>query len=437
MRKRITKAIALLLTLVMSASVSACSSGQSSSAASAGTSGASSSAGKVKLTFGYDEGVGDATRALIKEYNAAHPNVDVEGYNLPQNSNNLHDDFVNKLASQDTSVDVMALDVVYVSEFASAGWIDKLDNVVGSDKSAFLTGPVEGATVNNSIYAAPWITNASALFYRTDVLKKLGVTKVPTTWDEWISVYKKLDKSSGIDYAFSFQGKQSESMVCDWAEFVWGFGGDILKADGTPDINSQQNIAATKQMASLIGTYAPKGTPSYAETESQDVFLQGKALTCRTWSGTWSTFNDKSQSKVAGNVAITTLPVNKAGDTAHSCLGGLDLVINTYIDDAHKAAAQDFIKWMTSEDTQVQMTIKSSQPPTRSAVYKDSDVLKAIPFYADFYNIIANGKSRPITPNYAKLSDAIQKDVHPVLTGNTSAEDALNKLQQDAKLLNG
>jgi multiple sugar transport system substrate-binding protein len=179
MRKRITKAIALLLALAMSASVSACSSGQSSSAASAGTSGASSSAEKVKLTFGYDEGVGDATRALIKEYNAAHPNVDVEGYNLPQNSNNLHDDFVNKLASQDTSVDVMALDVVYVSEFASAGWIDKLDNVVGSDKSAFLTGPVEGATVNNSIYAAPWITNASVLFYRTDILKKLGVTKVP------------------------------------------------------------------------------------------------------------------------------------------------------------------------------------------------------------------------------------------------------------------
>lgn len=430
MKGKFTKALALIMALALSASVTACGSSQQ---ASSGASQAASSAQKVKLTFGYDEGVGDATRALIKEYNAAHPNVEVQGYNLPQNSNNLHDDFVNKLTSQDTSVDVMALDVVYVSEFANAGWIDKLDNVIGSDKSAFLTGPIEGATVNNSIYAAPWITNASALFYRTDVLKKLGVTKVPTTWDEWINVYKKLDKSSGVDYAFSFQGKQSESMVCDWAEFVWGFGGDILKADGTPVINSPENVAATKQMASMIGKYAPKGVPSYAETESQDVFLQGKALTCRTWSGTWNTFNDKSQSKVAGNVGMTTLPVNKAGDTAHSCLGGLDLVVNTYVDSAHKTAAQDFIKWMTSEKTQVEMTLKSSQPPTRSAVYKNDSVLKAVPFYTDFYSIIANGKSRPSTPDYAKLSDAIQKDVHPVLTGSSSAQDALNKLQQDAQ----
>ena len=40
--------------------------------------------------------------------------------------------FVNKLASGDTSVDVMGLDVTYISEFGSAGWLADLTNVKNS-----------------------------------------------------------------------------------------------------------------------------------------------------------------------------------------------------------------------------------------------------------------------------------------------------------------
>lgn len=403
-------------------------------AAAAATSTAAASGDKVTITFAYDEGVGDGARDLMDAYNASQDKYTVQGYSMPQDSNNLHDDFVNKLSSEDTSVDVMALDVVYISEFASAGWIDKLDDTdFAKDTSSFLDGTIDGATVDGHLYAIPWTTNSSMLFYRTDALKAAGITEVPTTWQGWEDAYKKLPSDSGIDYAFSFQGKQSESMVCDWVEFIWGFGGDVLDDSGKPVINSQENIDATNMMAGLIGTYAPEGTTTYAETESQQVFEEGKALTCRTWSGTWNNFNDASESKVAGNVGVTVLPVNKEGDTAHSCLGGLDLALNTYVDDAHKAAALDFMQWMTSQDSQVKMTLSTSQPPTRKAVYQDASVLKAVPFYSDFYNVISNGKGRPKTANYAELSDAIQRHVHSVLTGDAKAEDALKDLQTEAE----
>lgn len=340
------------------------------------------------------------------------------------------------MVAGDTSVDLMALDVVYIAEFASAGWIEALDDLYTEDElSAYLDGTVEGAKYDGTLYAAPWFTNASALFYRTDVLEDLGITEVPTTYQGWIDVYEKLAKDSGIDYAFCYQGAQSEALVCNWVEFLASFGASVLDEDGKPVCDSKEAVEATQLMADYIGKYAPEGTTTYTETESQQVFQEGKALTCRTWSGTWNTFNDPEQSDVAGNVGMTMLPVYKEGDISHSCLGGLDLAVNSNIDDKQKEAAKTFIKWMTSEEEEKAFCLSSSQPPTVKAVYTDADVLEQVPFYKDFYSIIENGKGRPSSPDYSLLSDAIQRNVHAALTKEESAEDALKALQEEAEQL--
>ena len=285
---------------------------------------ASASAEPVQITFAFDQGVGDATLKLLDQYNASQSDIHVNSYVLPQNANNLHDDFVNKMAAGDTSVDIMALDVVYVSEFASAGWLLPLDQYFDSTVLAnYIPGTVAGASYQGKLYAMPWFTNASMLFYRKDLLDEAGVTAPPTTYQGWIDLYEKLKDK--VDYAFAFQGAQSESMVCDWCEFVWNHGGDILDADGKPEVTSEAVVTATQLMSDLIGNYAPEGTTTYAEPESQQVFQEGKALTCRTWSGTWNIFNDAAQSSVAGKVGACPLPVAKEGDTAHACLGGLDV----------------------------------------------------------------------------------------------------------------
>ena len=92
---------------------------------------------------------------------------------------------------------------------------------------------------------------------------------------------------------------------------------------------------------------------------------------------------------MTGKIGATTLPVGLSGEDSHTCLGGLDLVINNNVDDAHKEAAADFISYMASADTQKEMTLISSQPPVVKSVYEDADILEAIPFYSDFADIIA------------------------------------------------
>jgi multiple sugar transport system substrate-binding protein len=185
-------------------------------------------------------------------------------------------------------------------------------------------------------------------------------------------------------------------------------------------------------MKTLVDNYAPNGVTTYAETESEQVFKEGKCLFIRDWSGFWSS-GQGDDSKVTGKVGATTLPVGEGGTDPHSCLGGLDLVVNNSISDAQKEAAAEFIRYMVSADTQKNMTLISSQPPVIKDVYKDADILEKIPFYADFYSVIEGGKSRPQSPKYAKVSDAIQRHIHQALTGEAEVQKALDDLQAEVE----
>ena len=102
---------------------------------------------------------------MVDAYNESQDKVEVQTVILPQDANTVHDDLVNKLASGDTSVDVMGLDVTYISEFGSAGWLADLTDLVDpSLTEGMLTGPVEGATIDGKLVAVPWFTNSSVLF---------------------------------------------------------------------------------------------------------------------------------------------------------------------------------------------------------------------------------------------------------------------------------
>lgn len=389
----------------------------------------------VTINFSFDQGVGEPTQKIVDAYNASQDKVKIETVILPQDANTVHDDFVNKLASGDTSVDVMGLDVTYIEEFGSAGWLaDLTDLVDASLTEGMLTGAVEGATVGGKLVAMPWFTNSSVLFYRSDVLEELGA-EVPTTWEGWMELADKAVGVNGVEYGADFQAAQSESLVCNWVEHVWSNGGDILDADGNPVVNSENNIEATEIMKQLVTDYAPEGVTTYSETESEQVFKEGKCLFIRDWSGFWSTGQDEG-SKVTGMIAATKLPVGPSGTESHTCLGGLDLVINNNIDDAHKEAAADFISYLASADVQKEMTLISAQPPVVEAVYTDAEILEAIPFYEEFVDIIATGKSRPMSPQYAKVSDAIQRNIHQALAGEVEVADAIEALQGELEELN-
>jgi multiple sugar transport system substrate-binding protein len=72
-----------------------------------------------------------------------------------------------------------------------------------------------------------------------------------------------------------------------------------------------------------------------------------------------------------------------------------------------------------------------SLAPVRAEIYDDPDVKKKIPFADALREAITNANSRPVSPVYPQVSQAIYKNVNAALAGQMSPEDALKQAQSD------
>ena len=112
-----------------------------------------------------------AIRRLVNQFNTENQEVRVEHRTLSWGSDDCRNFYVSAFSARDNSFDLFSGDIIWVSEFASAGWIEPLDPYFAAvERGNFLPGPIEGCTYQNRIWAVPWFTDSGVLFYRSDLL---------------------------------------------------------------------------------------------------------------------------------------------------------------------------------------------------------------------------------------------------------------------------
>src|SRR5207244_13311211 len=93
---------------------------------------------------------------------------------------------VRRLAAKDRSSGLRSLDPPFVAEFAEAGFLRPF---TAAEAPAFtdgvLAGPVEGATWNGRLVAAPFWANSQLLWYRKSAAARGGLdpARGPVTGD--------------------------------------------------------------------------------------------------------------------------------------------------------------------------------------------------------------------------------------------------------------
>jgi multiple sugar transport system substrate-binding protein len=381
---------------------------------------------KVNLTFTiFDDGVG-VDRKLVEEFNKTHPNIQVTYKPLP--AGELRDRLTTWLAAKDESLDVLGIDVVWPSEFARAGWIVPLDDLMDASmkdktKTGYLQAPLNAVTVDGKIYGLPWNSTGGLLYYRKDILEKEGL-QPPKTWDELIAQAETLGKKNNIN-GFVGQYKQYEGLVTNVLEFFESYNGHILDDKGKPIVNSPENLKALNTMLKLK-PFMPAGVNTYQEKESQETFINGNAVFLRSWNSAWPLI-EKEGSQVKGKAGIAPLPKGDNGKDV-STLGGWNLAISKF--SKHPKESFEFIKWMTDAQQQKVKAIDGGRLPTDKSLYQDKDVLAKNPAFKDFYDVLTGGVSRPKSAKYGKVSEAIQMEISAAFNGQKKPEQALADLQK-------
>lgn len=386
-----------------------------------------------KVVFAFDSRTNreKAYRQCLAEFG------DTVVYNpLPGTSDDQLNYYTTRFAAKSATPDIVNMDIVWPTTFASAGWLLNLNPYFEeSTKAQFLKGYINALNIEGKLVGVPGTADALLLYYRKDLLKKYGFDHPPKTWYEVIAQAKVILEGEDNPHltGITYQGANIEGMLANYLEFLWGTGGSILDEKGNVIIDNEKGIKALRMMIDLYRKYgvATKGVVTTETDDSRVIFQDGRAIFMLNWTYAWGKLQSKD-SKVKGKVGISTPPAFPGYDP-HVALGGWQYAINAY--SKHPDLAWAVAKKLGSPECQKIQSLLRGDLPTNKMVYKDKEVLAANPWYKGMLPILATGKSRPKSPAYGQVSQTIRNALSAALAGAKSPEQALSDLSKELKEL--
>lgn len=362
------------------------------------------------------EDVGGAWAEVIKRFHERHPDIRIKYISGPWSTDERQNMYIRSFLSGDP-IELVYMDVIWTAKFAEGGWLMPLEEwFTPPMQQDFLPGAVEAGRYQGHSYRVPVRGDVGMLYYRKDL-----IPVPPKTWGEFERICER-HASTPDQECIVFQGMQYEGLVCDFLEYLWGAGGEVLDSEGNVVLDSPQALEALRFMRKLIQEeWAPRAVISFQEQHSLSAFAEGKALFMRNWPYAWTILN-KEGSPLRGKVGIVPF-IHKEGHESAGTLGGWGLGIARGIKDPPKA--WKFIAFATSAEAQRILHFRRGAVPSRKALFQDPEILKVSPHYRDLYEIVMRARPRPVHPDYPRISDTLQKHVSAVLTGVESPEQAL------------
>src|SRR5262245_61988317 len=163
--------------------------------------------GKHQIVFKHQPLWGDPApfRGLLDEFRAKNPDVEVITEPLPNASDVVHQYFLTALEGGARDFDVFVMDVVWVPEFARAGWITDLTDVFPPEvmRRDFLPGAAASVLVDGKTYAIPWYIDVGVFYYRADL-----VPRAPKTYEELEAFAADAQNKHVGLFGYVWQGRQ-------------------------------------------------------------------------------------------------------------------------------------------------------------------------------------------------------------------------------------
>jgi multiple sugar transport system substrate-binding protein len=379
----------------------------------------------------------DVMGQLLDEFNVLNPDI-VARLEVGGATSDVQQQYLNTvLTSRSGDIDVMLIDVVRPATYAAAGWAEPLNQFFESEAAMmayladFLPGPIEANLIDGTLYALPAFTDSQFLYYRADLLEQYGF-EPPTTWSELMEQALAITEGEGDPslQGFNYQGAAIEGTVCTFLQALWSAGGNWVDDAGNVTLQTPEARRGLEWYESTLqsGITVPEIAEMTTDLSRQQ-FQAGNAVFMLNWGYAWAHFQGSSDrpTEVAGLVGVAPLPAFE-GNPSATCIGGWQLAINPF--SQNKDAAWRLLEFLASPDSQRVLAVQASNVPARHSLYEDPQVLEAAPHFGDFYDVVINARSRPVTAFYTDVSSAIRFTMNAFFARDLSIDEALEEMQR-------
>jgi len=395
-----------------------------------GCGGGGASSGKLVFSF-FPDGSGTIQKLIDKfnEQNKGKVRVSHQEINLE--TREYFDRLKTEFQAGGGEIDVIGGDIPWTAEFAKNDWIVDVSNrFPEGERSKFVNGQIQSLTYQGNIWGKPWFADAGLLYYRKDLLGHSGFSEPPQTWEELKEMAEKVVQDSGTRYGFVFQGANNETGVCNGLEYIWTHGGDVLDGEGVIIDSPESAAGLTTEQSMISEGVAPQAVASLTFSGSDTAFLKGDSVFCRNWPYMYGLAGNPDVSKIElEQVGVSPLPVGEGQSQSASCLGGWNMLINA--SSQMQEEAWEFVRFITSEESQKIQTLSASTLPTLNALYDDREILEEVPVVALSREAPQNARPRPISPYYSEMSREMAEQFNNVLRGAISPQVAVETLQSE------
>lgn len=408
--------------------------------------------GLTRIVFASGPDDTGTVQGIVDSFNAENADrIHVTWREMERDNNAHHDQLVTDFTSESTAPHLIAGDVIWTAEFAHNGWVLDLTKPFydAYEREVFITPALDSATFDLRIWGVPWYTDASILFYRKDLLAESGFEAPPATWDDLVSVARKVQQDSGVRHGFVFQGAEYEGGTANAVEYIWSAGGEVTQGElwvtstlrGTlaenqaVTINSAEAAAGLDTARRMIAEgVTPAEVTDFREREALDVFLAGDAVFLRSWPYVQGRLKG---SRLSGaQVGVSWLPAASSSQRGYSCLGGWNLMVSASASGAEREAAWELIRFLTAPSQQTRQGLEAGLLPVLGSLYENRELLRALPVAALARDEMSSRiRVRPKSPFYSELSAEIAGAFNQVLKGELSGGQAVAALDEDLRAI--
>jgi len=312
----------------------------------------------VWLQVDAQSGWPDVVASANQQFQADHPGwtVDVQY----QNWGDHLQKFDATLAGGNTP-DVIEMGNTEMVKYMAAGAFADITSFKSSfaNSANWLAGLAKSGMYGGKVYGVPYYAGSRVVTYRTDLWKKAGIAKAPTSLAQFTSDATKLAKVGASVKGFS----PVYLPGTDWyfaMAFVYDFGGSIATTHAhkwVGNLDSPKSVAGLTAYKNFwLSVSKASKTSNEANPAPYDIFSQGGAgaIVGPAW------FSCCTGAKFKAVTGQFVMPSHVAGKPMPGFLGGSDLAVPA--PSSNKALAADWIKDFTSTSAEKSLQAKGNIP---------------------------------------------------------------------------
>ncbi len=376
---------------------------------------------------------GETLNALIKEFNATHPRVEIKGTSF-SSYRPLQQKTIAAIAAGNPPVLTQAYEN-WVAQYITGGYLIPMEKFVygpegllKKDREDFFKNMWDdGYLPDGKLWMLPFNKSNIVMYYNVDMLKKNGISAPPKTWDEFEKDCKILTKSDGSQWGVSYTPS-----VDLWYARVYEYGGQVLSkdyrkvvVDQVPSADKPGALIALEKFNDLVKNGEMHITTRYSY--QTDFGNQRCAFIFASVASYY--YINKA---VGGKFKFAEAPIPAGPAGQHSVMYGTNVVIfgtNSSVDQQN--GAWKFVKWFTSPRQTARWSIGSGYLPVRKSALQLPILKNFLAEHPDLkagYVQLPNCLVEPPISAWNPSRRDIAAELEKIYLGKISPEDGLKEL---------